>query len=74
MTLTVKYVRDNDFIEFVSNEDGTKVTASDPSIIALWNSFVERENNDEWVEGVGDFFADVDGLEGEAGFTRVVTK
>lgn len=74
MTKTVKFVRDNDYIEFVYNDDDVKVTASDPSIIALYNSFVERENNEEWVDGVGDFFADIDGLEGEAGFTRIVTE
>lgn len=75
MTFITKFVRNDDFIQFSYDEKGEcSVTASDPSIIALYNSFVEREFNEEWVNGVGDFFADIDGLEGEAGFTRIVIK
>ena len=75
MKYVTKFVRNDDFIQFAVDEQGKEVvTASDPSIIQLYNSFVERENNEEWVEGVGDFFADIDGLEGEAGFTRTTMR
>jgi hypothetical protein len=73
MTVVTKFVRDNDWLQFEydASTNNEKVTASDPSIIALYNSFVVREQNEEWVPGKGDFYADVDGLESEAGFTRI---
>lgn len=72
MTTVTKFVRNEDWLQFEydASTNHNRITASDPSIIALWNSFVVREQNEEWVTGKGDFFADIDGLEGEAGFTR----
>jgi len=74
---TVKFVKNDEFImfeyDYVTNNE--KVTASSKELIKKYNEFVQRENSEEWVTDKGYFYADVDGLEGELGFTRInVTK
>jgi len=64
--MITKFVKDDQFIMFEYDvvTDTTKVTASSDDLIAKYDEFCQREQEDD------NFFADVDGLEDELKFVR----
>ena len=74
-TYVTKFTRNDEFLIFKNSYDEVTMTysnvieASSDSVREMWDSFLLREQNEEWGPK-GDFLADIDGLEDEAKFIR----
>jgi hypothetical protein len=74
-TYVAKFTRNDEFLIFKNSYDEVTKTFSDTieassdSVREMWDSFLLREQNEEWGPK-GDFLADIDGLEDEAKFIR----